>query len=260
MDLVFDVGHAETAVGCFVRAELRGTWKLATDARRPPDEYGLLLKQMLAGIGAAHTDVRSATIGAAVPAVARLLETACRRHLDAPANHVTAGVPLPLRLAVDDPAGVSAARIANAVAAHRLYRRRDVIVVDLGTSTTYDCVGGDGVFAGGAIAPGVKSAAESLAEYTAQFPDAGLHPPERVVGRRLAESVLSGVFYGAVDAVEGMVRRIRDEWGRPDALVVATGGLADVIGPHCRGIAVVEPHLTLHGLKLVHDHHARRPR
>jgi type III pantothenate kinase len=265
MDLVFDVGHSETAVGWFEGAELRGQWRLRTDPARTPDETGLLLRQILSLVPLPHTDIRSVTVGSVVPAVTRVLEVACRRYIDTPVNQVSALVPLPIRLEVDDPPAVAPSRLANAVAAHRLYRRRDLIVADLGAASTYDCVSREGVFVGGAIAPGIRAAASTLAEW-ARLGDAGLLPPERVIGRGVEESVRSGVFFGAVDAVEGMVRRLREAWGRPDAMVVATGGLAELVGPHCRGIAVVEPHLTLHGLKLVHDYHApalpraRRPR
>ncbi|HEU4451967.1 MAG TPA: type III pantothenate kinase [Longimicrobium sp.] len=260
MDIVIDVGHTETGVGWFEGAELRGSWRLATDPRRTADDYGLALRQMLGIVGVSHTDVRSATIGSVVPAVTRVLEAACRRYVDTPPNEVSALVPLPLRLEVDDPLALSPSRLANAAAAHRLYRRRDVVVVDLGASTTYDCVTRDGAFVGGVIAPGLRSAASTLPEWTGRFPDGGLAPPGRVIGHRVEESVRSGVFFGAVDAVEGMLGRIREAWGKADALVVATGGLAEALAPHCRAVAVIEPHLTLHGLKAIHDHHARAAR
>ena len=255
MDLVFLAGHAEIALGAFHGHELRGHWRLASDTHRTPDEYGVLLRQILSLAGVAHTDVRSATIGSVVPALTRLLEVACRRFVDTPAGVVTAATPLPIRLEVDAARVLDVGRIANAVAVHRLYRR-DTIVVDLGSATTYTCVSEGGAFVGGAVAPGVKTAAAPLFERAAGAFDGGLEAPERVVGRTPLECVRSGVFYGAVDAVDGMVRRLRNEWGRPDALVIATGGLADVVGPHCRAIAAIEPHLALHGLKLVHDHNA----
>ena len=253
MDLVIAAGQAEVTVGWFEGPDLRGHWRLATDPARTADEYGLMLRQLLAGIEVPHTDVRSATIGSVLPAVTGLLEGACRRFVDVPARVVTPQTPLPIRLDVDDARVLDVYRIACAVAAHRLYRR-DCVVVNLGAATSFTCVSGDGAFVGGAVAPGACVAADALFTRVGESFDGTLRAPERVIGRTSLDSVRSGVFYAAVDVVDGLARRIREEWGRPDALVIATGRLADAVGPHCRLIAAVEPYLALHGLKYIHDH------
>ena len=148
---------------------------------------------------------------------------------------------------------VGADRIANTLAASKLYGR-DTIAVDLGTATTYDCITGDGTFIGGVISQGIQAGLDWLGSKTAKLPTVELEPPERVIGRRTETCIRSGVFYSAIDAVDGVVGRIRDEWGRPDALVVATGGYSEVVGPHCTTVERVEPFLTLYGLALAGRH------
>jgi type III pantothenate kinase len=252
MDLVFDVGNTETVVGWFDAGRLRGHWRLATDARRTADEYGVMLRQLLAAAGAEPT-AASATIGSVVPAMTRTLAEACERYLDAPGRAIDARTPLPIRLDVDEPLTVGADRIVNTLAATRLYGV-DCVVVDLGTATTFDCITGDGVFIGGVISPGVKTSAANLTERTAKLPRVELVPPERVIGRRTETCIQSGVFYGAVDAIDGTVDRIRTEWGVGELLVVATGGLAELVGPYCRTVQRVEPFLTLQGLEFARAH------
>lgn len=253
MDLVFDVGNTETVVGLFDSGELRAHWRFGTHAQRTADEYGLLLRQFLEVEGLAASAVRSATIGSVVPAMTATLRGGCARFLGVEAAAVDARTPLPIRLDVEEPLTVGADRIVNTLAARRLFAT-DTIVVDLGTATTYDCITADGVFIGGVIAPGVRTAAERLTERTAKLPRVELRAPERVIGRRTESCLQSGIFFGAVDAIDGTVRRIRDEWDRPDALVVATGGLAGLIGPYCATVARVEPYLTLQGLLFAHEH------
>jgi type III pantothenate kinase len=253
MDLVFDVGNTETVIGWFQASELRGHWRVSTDGRRTADEYGLMLLQLLATAGVGGMPVRSATIGSVVPAMTLTLADACRRYLDVEATAVGARTSLPIRLDVEEPLTVGADRIVNTLAALRMFGV-DTVVVDLGTATTFDCITRDGVFIGGVISPGVKTGASNLTERTAKLPRVELVPPQRVIGRRTEACIQSGVFYGAVDAIDGTVTRIREEWGTDDLLVVATGGLAELIAPHCRTVQRVEPFLTLYGLEFAREH------
>jgi type III pantothenate kinase len=255
MDLVFDVGNTETVVGRFQDGALADHWRLSTDPRRTADEYGLLLRQALRSAGLDPGAVRSATIGSVVPALTTTLVEGCRRHLGVEAWAVTARTELPIRLDVEEPLTVGPDRIVNTLAASRLFGV-DCVVVDLGTATTFDCIARDGTFLGGIISPGVKTAAANLTERTAKLPRVELVPPERVIGRRTEACIQSGVFYGAVDAIDGAVDRIRAEWGADPLLVIATGGLAELIAPHCRTIDRVEPFLTLHGLEFARQHAA----
>lgn len=257
MSLVLDIGNTETVAGLFGGEELLAHWRLASDPRRTPDELGLLLRHFLAEEGFNPAQITAITFGSVVPSLSGVLREACERYLHAPAVAIDARTPLPIRLEVDEPLTVGADRIVNTLAASSAYRA-DSIVVDLGTATTYDCVTAHGVFVGGVIAPGVRSAAERLTEGTAKLPRVELAQPAIVIGKRTEACLQSGIFYGAVDAVDGIVSRIREEWNRPDALVVATGGLATLIGPHCRTVQFIEPFLTLHGLRLAREHLDRR--
>jgi type III pantothenate kinase len=177
----------------------------------------------------------------------------CERRLGIPVSIVHAAAGLPIRISIDEPLTLGADRIANTLAAAQLYGR-DTIAVDLGTATTFDCITGDGEFIGGIISPGIHTGAETLVRRTAKLPRVDLERPPTVIGKRTETALRSGVFFSAVDAIDGMVRRIRDEWGRPDAWVVATGGLAPLIGGQCTTVNHIEPFLTLHGLAIAHRH------
>jgi type III pantothenate kinase len=161
---------------------------------------------------------------------------------------------LPIKLDVDEPLSVGADRIVNALAAVELYHA-DTIVVDFGTATTFDCVTADGRFLGGVIMPGLRTAADQLTRRTAKLPATELRAPARVIGRRTEECIQSGVLYGTVEAVDGLVRRIRAEWpgGRRPG-VVATGGLASIVSPLSSTIELTDPDLTLRGLRLAARH------
>jgi type III pantothenate kinase len=166
-----------------------------------------------------------------------------------PVVFVTPDSDLPIRLDVDEPLSVGADRIANTLAAREIYGR-DTIAVDLGTATTFDCITKEGVFVGGVISPGLPAGLEWLASRTAKLPLVELGPPQVVIGRRTETCIQSGVFYQAVDSVDGIVRRIKAEWERPDAYVVATGGFSNVVGSHLATVDEIEPYLTLYGLAM----------
>lgn len=253
MDLVFDIGSTETTVGVVEDGDIAAHWRLASDPRRTPDELALLLRQLVREHGIDPARVERVSVVTVMPSVAAVVREAVEQAFRLEPVTIDARSPLPIRIAVDDPLGVGADRLVNAVAAHHLYRA-DAIVVDLGTATTFDCVTREGEFVGGAIAPGVRTAAERLIERTARLPRVALAKPPRAIGRRTEECLQSGIFFGAVDAVDGMIARICAEWGRPRATVVATGGLAPLVAPHCRHVRFVEPLLTLHGVRLAREH------
>lgn len=259
MILAFDIGNTEIVLGLFDNSELLDHWRIATYPERTTDEFGLLVRGLIRESGFDADDIRAAVIGSVVPQMTAIAADMSERHLGARVLVITASTPIPIRLDVDEPLSVGADRILNTLAASRIYRR-DTIVVDLGTATTFDCITGDGVFIGGVIAPGVRTGAETLVRRTARLPRVDLESPAAVIGRRTDTSVRSGIFLGAVESIDGIVRRIRDEWQKPDALVVATGGLAPLIGPHCRTVQRIEPYITLYGLDLalraVEEHEA----
>ena len=250
VQLVVDVGNTETVIGLL---DLEGTgvehhWRVSTGVPRTADEYVLLLSGLLESAGDPGVgDIARSVVGSVVPSVTHTLETALGRLTSGPVYVITAASPLPIELDVEEPLTVGADRIVNTLAAKVLFGR-DTVAVDLGTATTFDCITADGVFIGGVISPGLSAGLDWLARSTAKLPKVELSPPSAVVGRRTEACIQSGVFYSTVDSVDGVVRRIRAEWDRPDALVVATGGYATVIGPHAATVDRVEPFLTLQGL------------
>lgn len=249
--LVLDVGNTETAVGIVddPSDSLTGHWRLSTVVPRTPDEYGHLLGSLLERAGFDPASVDRTVLCSVVPHSTEVLRTTLEALVDGPVIVVTAASALPIRLDVDEPRTVGADRIVNTLAAKELYGR-DTVVVDLGTATTYDCITADGVFVGGVISPGIEAGLEWLAGRTAMLPRVEMVPPERCIGRRTEACIQSGIFFSVVDAVDGMVRRIREEWERPEAWVVATGGFAGTIAPHAVTVDHVEPFLTLRGLAL----------
>ena len=197
--------------------------------------------------------VTAAAIGSVVPGVTGALVEAAAKLTGNQPVVVDARSALGITLAVDEPMTVGADRIINTLAASRIYRV-DCIVVDLGTATTYDCITADGVFLGGVIQPGVRTSAETLFRRTSKLPATELVAPRKAIGTRTEECIRAGVVFGAADSLDGIVRRIKKDWPRDQVpKVVATGGLAAVIKPYCTEIELIEPDLTLHGLRMAYD-------
>ena len=253
MQLVVDVGNTETVVGLAKSTtELAAHWRVSSSVPRTADEMTALIRAFLAGDGIDEAGIERAVIGSVVPSVNHVWMKTLAEIVagDVIAVGPTSG--LPIELDVEEPLSVGADRIVNTLAARELYGR-DTIAVDLGTATTFDCITGEGVFCGGVISPGLNAGLEWLASRTAKLPRVELQPPESVIGRRTETCIQSGVFYQAIDAVDGIVRRIKGEWGRPDPYVVATGGFAKTMGPHLATVDRIEPFLTLFGLAMAGD-------
>jgi type III pantothenate kinase len=254
MILVFDVGNTETTIGLFESETLRGHWRIVSGVERTADEFGVLLRGLLALEGFAATDVDGAAIGSVVPRVTEPLVAACGALAGGAVIVVDARARLPIRVDVDEPLTVGADRLINTLAATRLFGR-DAIVVDMGTATTFDCITGDGVFIGGVIAPGVQTALDTLVRRTSKLPATELVVPSNVIGRRTEDCIRAGVMFGQAEAIDGIVRRIKKSWpGRKTPIVVATGGLAETFRALCSEFDRVEPHLTLSGLQMAYTH------
>lgn len=251
VQLVIDVGNTETVVGVMEGGrQVRTHWRLSSQVPRTADEYGHLLRGLLREAGYERSQLERAVLGSVVPAASDVLASALAGVVDqGEVVSITPDSDLPIQLDVDEPRTVGADRIVNTLAARELYGR-DTIAVDLGTATTFDCITADGVFLGGVIAPGVSSGLEWLGRRAAKLPRVEFTAPSRVIGRHTEACIQSGIFYSVIDSLDGVVRRIRQEWGRPDALVVATGGYAQVVGPHAQTVETIEPFLTLYGLAL----------
>lgn len=250
MQLVVDVGNTETVVGLVDGTnDMVAHWRVSSVVPRTMDELHVLLRAMMDGAGVDRTGIVRGVVGSVVPSTTTTWIRTLGLLLDRPVVSVGPSSDLPIELRVDEPLTVGADRIVNTLAACRLYAR-DTIAVDLGTATTYDCITADGVFLGGVIAPGLPAGLEWLGRRTAKLPRVELTPPASVIGTRTETCIQSGVFWSAVDGIDGVVRRIKAEWDRPDALVVATGGYATVLGPHLASVDEIEPFLTLYGLAM----------
>ena len=258
MHLVADVGNTETALGLFDpdTGDLQAHWRLSSGVPRTADEFDHLVHALLARKGYSPEELARCVLGSVVPSVGGAFREGLRSLLECPLFVVNAEADLPVRLEVEEPRTVGADRIVNTLAAKEMFQR-DTIAVDLGTATTYDCITADGVFLGGVIAPGIKAGLDWLGRRTAKLPRVEFRPPAAVIGKRTETCMESGLFFSAVDAIDGMVRRIREEWNRPEALVVATGGYADFLGPVCDTVDRIEPFLTLRGLFLAGIHMAK---
>lgn len=252
MILTFDVGNTETTAALFDGDDVTSHWRFTTGLPRTADEFVLLLRSMLQAESRGPDAVDGTAICSVVPPVTQTLARACESCFGSAPRLIDARANLPIRLEVDEPLTVGADRIANTLATSILYKR-DAIVVDLGTATTYDCITADGAFVGGIIQPGVISSAETLFRRTSQLSATEIVPPKRVIGTRTDECIRSGVLYGAADAINGLVRRIKQEWGVESPLVIATGGLAGTLRPWCDSFDEVDPFLTLKGVRLGYE-------
>lgn len=250
MLLTLDIGNTEITAGLFRGDAVTSHWRLTTNPDRTPDEWGSALGAFLLHAGHSPNEVRAAIVASVAPAVTQSIVEGVRTLTSADVRIVDATSPLPIRVDVDEPLTVGADRIINTLAAVERFKT-DTIVVDFGTATTFDCITGDGRFIGGVIMPGLRTSSDQLTRRAAKLPATELRPPARVIGRRTEECIRAGVLLGTADAVDGLVRRIQAEWPTPtQPKVVATGGLAGTIVPLCRTVELIDPDLTLHGLRL----------
>lgn len=254
MLLVLDIGNTEITAGLYRGEVLSAHWRMTTNPDRTPDEWAGAIGAFLVHRGHSPNEVRAACIASVAPAVTGSVSEGVADATGVRPVAVDARSPLPVVLDVEEPLSVGADRIVNVLAAVAQYRS-DVVVVDFGTATTFDCITADGRFIGGAIMPGLRTSADQLSRRAAKLPATELEAPGRVIGRRTEECIRAGVLYGAAEAVDGIVRRIRAEWpggGMPRS--VATGGLAQLVAPLCQGIDEVNGELTLDGLRIAARH------
>ena len=250
MIVAFDVGNSEITVGLFDDNQLTSHWRLTTAAPRTADEFALLIRSILGADSSAREKVNGSAICSVVPAVTPMLAEACANSFGHTPVLIDGRAKLPIKLDVEEPFTVGADRIANTLAASRIHKR-DAIVVDLGTATTYDCITADGTFLGGVIQPGIMISADTLFRRTAQLPATDIVAPKRVIARRTDECIRAGVLYGAVDSIDGIVRRLKKEWPTGNKpLVIATGGMAETVRPYTSELELVDPFLTLKGIQI----------
>jgi len=250
--LAIDIGNTETMLGLFEGYEVGDSWRLSTERHRTGDELFLQLGALLAARADGVTPPKRVVVASVVPALDRSWDEAAAR-LGLPLVRIDWRTELPIRLEVDEPHSVGADRIVNTLATTCLFGR-DTIVVDLGTATTFDCITADGAFLGGVISPGPRAGIDRLHTLSSKLPSVQIASPDRVLGRNTVEALESGVFYSIVEAIDGIVGRLIDEWAPENPLVIATGGLAELVAPHCRRVHEVDPYLTLKGIVCADRH------
>ena len=251
MLLVIDVGNTNMVLGVYKDTELLDHWRISTDRQRTTDEYGVLIRELFYLNDLRADDINAIIISSVVPPVVPTLERMCQRYFGLSPLLIGPGVKTGMDIRYDNPREVGADRIVNAVAAYEKYGG-PVIIVDFGTATTFCAVDAKGVYLGGSICPGIGISTEALVQRTAKLPRIELKRTDSVICRNTIESMQAGVFYGFVGQVEGIVSRMRRELDM-SARVVATGGLAVVIAPATKTIDVVEPMLTLDGLRIIYE-------
>lgn len=251
MILAIDVGNTDTVFGVFRRKKLIAYWRVSTTAVRTEDECWLIFKLSLEQKSIKTEEVRGVVISSVVPSVTTILEMITIKYYRLTPVIVSAAIDIGLKIRHPTRKAVGADRLCNAVAAYRKYGG-PCIVVDLGTATTYDVVSKRGEYLGGAIAPGIETASAELHRRAAMLPKIQLRFPQNVIGTNTVTSMQSGVLYGSLDAMEGMIARMRKVVGR-QATVIATGGFARLIVKKSKIIDHLEPNLVLEGAALIYE-------
>ncbi len=251
MLLVMDVGNTSITIGLYKAETLGPRWRLASDSERTSDEYGILLIQLLDRAGIQPEQIHDIAIASVVPSLTGTMELACRDYLNTVPLIVDAGTRTGIPLRYEDPKQVGADRVVNAAAVRKLYKG-PICIVDFSTATIFDAISADGEYLGGAIAPGIGIASDALFRRAAKLPRVEILRPPSAIGRNTVHSLQSGLLYGYVGLVDGMVHRFRAELG-PDMKTVGTGALVELIAKETRSIDIIEPWLALRGLKVIYE-------
>jgi type III pantothenate kinase len=251
MLLVIDIGNTSITLGLYKADKLDAHWRLASDSERTPDEYGILLVQLLERAGARSGQINDVAIASVAPPLTGTIEIACREYLGAASLIVDAGTRTGIKLRYEDPKQVGADRVVNAAAVRRFYKG-PACIVDFGTATIFDALSAEGEYLGGAIAPGIGIASDALFKRAAKLPKVEIMRPPAAIGRNTVQSLQSGLLYGYVGLVEGMVTRFRAELGS-EMKTIGTGALVELIAKETKSIDIVDPWLALQGLKVIYD-------
>ena len=249
MLLLVDAGNTNVVVAVHDGREYRGIWRIATEPQRTSDEYAVWLLGLFQLTGRTRQDITAAVIGTVVPAALYHLRRLVRAWFEVEPLIARPGLDWGFRIKMDNPDEVGPDRLLNALAAHAAYQG-PLVVIDFGTATTFDVVDAEGSYVGGIIAPGINLSIEALHRAAARLPRIGIGRPQSVIGRSTVPAMRSGIYWGYVAMIEGLVARIQVEVGAP-LKVIATGGLAPLLSEGTTVIERVDPDLTLDGLRLL---------
>lgn len=250
MLLVIDVGNSNTVLGIYREEQLLHDWRLTTDKARTVDEYAILIHELFGMSGLLFTDIDDVIISSVVPPMLPTLDGLCRSYFNRTPYVVGPGTKTGMPIHYDNPREVGADRIVNAVAAYEK-KRCSLIVVDFGTATTFDVISARGEYLGGSIAPGLGISTEALFDRASKLPRVEFARPPQVIARNTVNSIQSGLFYGYVGLVDGIVRRMQEE-SQETSSVIATGGIAPLLAEASETIEEVHPNLTLEGLQIIY--------
>lgn len=251
MILVFDVGNTNIVLGVYNDRELIHHWRVSTDKARTDDEYAVIIKNFFDLSGLTFAEIKAVAISSVVPPVMPTLEKLAQKYFGVNPLVVGPGVKTGMPIIYDNPREVGADRIVNAVAAYAKYGG-PLIIVDFGTATTFCAISAKGEYLGGAIAPGIGISSEALFQRASKLPRIELVKPKTVIGKNTVAGMQAGIYYGFTGQVDGIVERMKKELG-PETIVVATGGLAELISVDSYSIKLVDPFLTLEGLLLIYE-------
>lgn len=247
--MALDVGNSNIKIGVFENSKLRHKWRLSTVHNQTEDEWGILLRNLFSFSSLELSDIEAVIISSVVPPLNPSLASMSRRYLHRDAFFVTHETDTGLTIGYDNPRDVGADRIVDAVAAFHRYGG-PCVVVDLGTAITFNCITADAVYLGGIICAGIGISIDALFERTSKLPKVDFRKPEHLIGTNTTASIQSGLYYGAIGLIDGLLERLLQEMG-PETKTVATGGGAHLIAEGSRYLKAAETDLTLEGLELI---------
>ncbi len=256
MLLVIDIGNTNTVLGLFDGERLVANWRLVSSHTRTVDEYWIAVKLLCAEVGLTAEHLNGVAISSVVPDLTTSFQRMIRKYYRLEPLLISTRLDLGLQLLVDNPGEVGADRICDVVAAKNQYTP-PLVVVDLGTATTFEVLDSNGDYIGGAIAPGMITAAGELFHKAAQLYKVELKPPDHLIGKNTREHLQTGIFLGHVAMIEGLIMRFQKELRLPNLFVVTTGGFCEEITRNSDLIQVADPNLTLNGIRLIYERNRR---